>query len=145
MSIGKIKMHGTKPVMEVTKTPRDTGEFEKIEQPNKAVQSAINKFTNKIQSFRTSDNQTKFKLNPKGEMPTEKDAKRFRHWTQHANRTADYSSLNRDGITPKDMGKDPYFVAKGYTGGYKHYKENVDADKDLYDYLMKSTGGNGEH
>ena len=77
-------------------------------------------------------------------MPTEKDAKRFRHWTQHDNRTAYYSSLNKAGITPKDL-EDGSVIAQGYTGGYKHYKENVDADKDLYDYLMKSTGGNGEH
>ena len=44
MSIGKIKMHGTKPVMEVTKTPRDTTEFEKVEIPNPTVAKSISKY-----------------------------------------------------------------------------------------------------
>ena len=51
MSIGKIKMHGTKPVMEVTKTPRDTGEFENVAIPNPTVQLSITRVEARYPSF----------------------------------------------------------------------------------------------
>ena len=33
----------------------------------------------------------------------------------------------------------------GLEKGFNNYKASVDADKGIYDYLMKATGGNGEH
>ena len=144
MSIGKIKMHGTKPVMEVTKTPRDTQEFEKVEIPNPTVAKSISKSTNKYPTINTENGEKWLgKINKDAPSPTEKDIDRACHFKRHTKRTALYSSWNRAGFGANDgMMLDPH---NELYKGYKHYKENVDADKDLYDYLMKSTGGNGEH
>lgn len=142
MSIGKIKMKGTKPVMEVTKVPRDTEEFEKVEIPNPTVQKAINKVNNKIPTIQTTEG-WKWKINYDAETPSKKDMERYNHWMRHKNGSAFYSNLNKQGITPKDV-DDAKVITSEPTRGYKHYKENVDADKELYDYLMDATGGNGE-
>ena len=66
---------------------------------------------------------------------------RYNHWKRHEGWTNLYSTAHRHKENDLRLIPD----SKHIEDGYKHYIKNVDADKDLYDYLMKSTGGNGEH
>lgn len=78
MSIGKIKMNGTKPVMEVTKQPRDTGEFEKVEIPNPTVSKSISKVNAKFPSF-YSDKGYVSMINKDAPDVSGKDLDRYNH------------------------------------------------------------------
>lgn len=141
MSIGKIKMHGTKPKLEVTKTPRDTDEFEKVEIPNPTVQKSITKVQARYPSFWTQDNRYHESINRNAPEVTGKDMDRYNHWKKHEGWTNVYREAHRN--KEDDLRLIP--ESKHHERAYKHYTENVDADKDLYDYLMKTTKGNGEH
>lgn len=124
--------------------PRDTQEFEKIEIPNPTVSKSISKSTNKFPTINTENGEKWLgKINKDVPNPTDKDFDRERHFNEHTKRTAMYSSWNKAGFGAHDgLLIDPN---NPLYKGYAHYKENVDADKDLYDTIMKLTGGNGEH
>lgn len=127
MAIGKIKMVGKKPVFEITRKPRDMGLRRKKEKPNKTVAKSIRK-SNKKDYLSYND----------------KDDRRTLHWLGHLNNSESFSNLRAQGLKPEDFKGDHPDTVKGRRD-YAHYLENVDADQDLYKYLMGTTGGNGEH
>ena len=127
MSIGKIKMVGKKPVFEITRVPRDMGKRRKKEQPNKTVAKSMRKSAKKTYLD-----------------PNNKDDKRTLHFNRHLTNSESFSKLRAQGLKPEDFVGDHPDTVKGRKD-YGHYLENVDADQDLYKYLMGTTGGNGEH
>lgn len=139
MSIGKIKMKGTKPVMEVTRPPKGTEEFEKVEIPNKKVSKALAKMEAKYGVEHSWEEQKNLPS------PTDKEFHIASHFDYHVGKSADYGRMYKKGMKPEDIKSDGSELMERYKKGYTHYVENVDADKKLYDWLMGTTGGNGEH
>lgn len=133
---------------------RDTGDFQKVEVPNPTVAKSIAKIE---KAYKPVGSKVIPGSKEDKDAVTTKDWNRFMHWKNHQVMSSAYSHLNQAGVGAGqlfdgrvDKNGDPAVEPQNEAeqklhDGYKHYKDNLDADQDTYDDMLSLTGGNGEH